>query len=73
MPTYTGESLNILGSISVMVDYKNQKEKLHLLIVEGDGPSLIGRDWLQNLRLEWNYLNNEKSTSNDFEGDSQQT
>jgi hypothetical protein len=37
--TYTGEELTVLGSASVTVEYKEQKETLPLVVVEGDGPS----------------------------------
>ena len=54
--TYTGEKLPIIGSVSVTVEYKCQLEELRLLVVEGSGPSLLGRDWLGKLRLDWSKL-----------------
>ena len=39
------------------VSLNQQKEPLHLLVVEGDGPSLFGRDWLMRLKLDWSQLN----------------
>ena len=51
--TYTGEALDVLGSIDVEVGYEGQRESLQLHIVAGEGPTLLGRDWLQNLRLNW--------------------
>ena len=48
--TYTGEKLIILGRISVRACYKGQAAQLSLLVVEGDGPSLMGRDWLCKLK-----------------------
>ena len=40
--TYTGEKLIILGRISVRACYKGQAAQLSPLVVEGDGPSLMG-------------------------------
>ena len=51
--TYTGESLPVLGSITVTVHHNNQQKTLPLLIVQGEGPSLLGRDWLEHLQLDW--------------------
>ena len=51
--THTGESLPVLGSITVTVHHNNQQKTLPLLIVQGEGPSLLGRDWLEHLQLDW--------------------
>ena len=59
--TYTGEELKILGSITVVVKYRSQKERLKLLVVAGPGPSLMGRDWLTKIRLDWQQLNHVQS------------
>ena len=55
--TYTREAIEVLGAIEVDVYYTGQQERLHLLVVAGDGPSLIGRDWLRKIRLNWKELN----------------
>ena len=54
--TYTKESIEVLGSIPVEVTYKRQKKSLSLLVVAGEGPSLLGRDWLAELQLDWREL-----------------
>ena len=51
--TYTGEPLPVLGLITVLVHHNNQQKILPLLVVKGGGPSLLGRDWLQHLHLDW--------------------
>ena len=48
--TYTGENINIKGKISVSVHYDNEMHSLDLLVVEADGPSLMGHDWLSKLK-----------------------
>jgi len=48
----TGESLEVLGSLSVLVEYGEQKSQLELLIIAGSRPSLLGRDWLLAIKLE---------------------
>ena len=54
--TYTGETLKILGWIQVRVDYQGQVEQLPLLVVHGTGPSLLGKDWMSKIRLDWGRL-----------------
>ena len=51
--TYTGEEINVLGSVSVMARSDTCTCTLPLLVVDGDGSSLIGRNWLTELRLDW--------------------
>ena len=51
--TYTGEPLDVIGSIVVDVKYEDQRESLQLHIVAGAGPTLLGRDLLHKLKLNW--------------------
>jgi len=59
--TYTRESINDLGSMKADVQYKGQNKSLTLYVVAGEGPSLLGRDWLTELQLDWHelYLDNQ--------------
>lgn len=43
---YTGQGMNIKGSIEVEVEHNSETANLHVLVLQGDGPSLMGRDWL---------------------------
>ena len=45
----------VLGSLEVDVVYGDQIATLPLLIIAG-GPSLLGRDWLMKLQLDWQRL-----------------
>ena len=60
LKTYSGEDINVLGEIEVSVMYENQCENLPLVVVAGVGPSLLGRDWLQLIRLDWRAVNHIK-------------
>jgi len=51
--TYTGEPLKVVGEAMVDVIYGQQKARLPLVVVAGEGPCLMGRDWLQQLQLDW--------------------
>ena len=57
LQTYTGKRINVLGSFSTAVSYKGQEENLPLFVVEGHGPSLIGRNWLSHIKLDWKQIN----------------
>ena len=56
LSTYTGESLEVLGSLSMLVKYGEQKSQLELLVIAGSGPSLLGCDWLLAIKLDWKQL-----------------
>ena len=56
--TSSGEHLSIKGSLTVDVQYKDQKAKLQLVVATGQGPSLLGRGWLSKIRLDWTELFN---------------
>ena len=52
LKTYTNEKLSVLGQHNVTVRYGDQVQKLIITVVDGDGPSLLGRDWLKQC-LNW--------------------
>ena len=52
--TYTGEHIPVKGIAQVDVTYgERQYTNLELLVVQGDGPCLLGRDWLGKIPLDW--------------------
>ena len=53
LKTYTGERIQVRGCAQVRDGYKGQRAELPLLVVGGRGPSLLGRNWLMQLRLDW--------------------
>ena len=46
--TYTGEPIKICRQTQMSVTYKDQQYNLQLVVVEGNGPPLLGRDWLKS-------------------------
>ena len=61
LQTYTGENLSIQGSITVVATYNNQTNKLPLLVVKGNGPNLMGRDWLARFQVDWHSIHQLQS------------
>ena len=53
LKTYTGETVPVKGVLDVMVELNKQKIKLPLYIVEGQYPALLGRTWLEKIKLNW--------------------
>ena len=63
LKTYTGEDIPIKGKIQVDVTLQHQRATLPLLVVQGNGPTLLGRDWLQVIQLDWSKLHSVHSVS----------
>ena len=54
MKTYSGEPIKVLGKVQVAVEYGEQHARLPLYVVAGNGPTLLGRQWLVGpIRLDW--------------------
>ena len=52
LTTYTGEQMDVVGQWNVQVQYGQQSKILPLIVVTGDGLSLLRRNWLKHLRLD---------------------
>ena len=50
--SYSGESIPVVGTVNVVVKYVNQTA-IPLPVVKGAGPSLLGRNWLAVIKLDW--------------------
>ena len=47
LKTYTDELMQVVGQLNVRVKYGSQEEKVVLVVVGGNEPSLFGRNWLK--------------------------
>ena len=58
--TYSGQQLVVLVTLVVNVEYETQQVARSLIVVKGLGPSLgpslLGKDWLAEIRLDWKSL-----------------
>ena len=52
LKTYTDECMKVEGTLYVTVKYGNQTKKLMLVVVKGDVPSLLGRNWLEHIQFD---------------------
>ena len=53
LSTYTAEPIKIVGQMSVAVKYNGYVGNHTLYVVEGSGTTLLGRDWLSKIRMDW--------------------
>ena len=53
LQTYSAEKLPVIGKLEVDVKYGHQQVLGELYVVSGRGPSLLGRNILQHIRLDW--------------------
>ena len=56
LKSYNGVDIAVEGEIYVNVKYQTQEALLPLIVVKGSGPSLLGRNWLEHLILDWSSL-----------------
>ena len=54
--SYSGESVPLVGTAQVTVKYQGQVATLPLIMVKGEGPSLLGRNWLGKVKLNWHEI-----------------
>ena len=56
---YGGRIIKVLGTVRVKVrgDHKAPLKQLDLHVVAGKGPSLLGRNWLRHIQVDWEALN----------------
>ena len=56
LKTYTNEPMKVTGTLNVKVQYEDQFKKLVLVVTAGNGPSLLGWNWLNHIKLNWKSL-----------------
>ena len=48
----------------MVVSYKSQTARLPLLVVNSKGPNLLGRNWLQVIKIDWGEIHNVRVNKN---------
>lgn len=54
---YSGKVISVIGEMGVTVKCWDQVLKSVLLVSEGNGPTLMGRNWIRYLSLDWSQVN----------------
>ena len=53
---YAGHKIPVCGQINVSVSYQGQSGIFPSVVVDNDGPPLLGRNWLNKIRLNWHEI-----------------
>ena len=53
LQSYPDHSLDVLGLCIVQASLHGKRAELPLVVVRGNGVSLLGRNWLQEVKLDW--------------------
>ena len=48
--------MEVMGTLNMRVQYGEQKKKLVLVVVGGNGPSLLGQNWFKHIKLDWSSI-----------------
>ena len=56
LKTYTNERMTMMGQLVVQVMYEQQCEHLPIVVITGIRPSPLGRNWLKQICLSWNFI-----------------
>ena len=56
LTTYSSESIKVQEVVNVDVNCEGQQATVPLYVVEGNGPDLFGRNWLEVFKLNWNKI-----------------
>ena len=59
---YFKEPLPVVGSQDVKVQYEGQSAILPLIVVKGNVPTLLGRNWLDTIKINWYDIHYTPST-----------
>ena len=62
LQTYSKEPSPVVGAQDVFVQYEGQSATLPLIVVKGNGPTLLGRNWLGVIRINWCNIHYTPST-----------
>jgi hypothetical protein len=54
--SYSNNRMPVLGEIEVSVKFNNQKMKLPLVVANGSKVSLLERNWMKHIKLNWKQI-----------------
>ena len=63
LTTLSGAPQSLHNCCNANVEYNGQSAQLPLVVVGCSGPTLLGRDWLSQIRLDWHQIHHVHSAS----------
>lgn len=54
--SYSGEKLDLIGELQVLLKYRSQVLTLPLVVVKGNKLLLLERNWLKHVKLKWSEI-----------------
>ena len=54
--SYSNNLVPVVGEIEVLVKHGNQELKLPLIVANGSKVSLLGRNWMKHIKLDWKQI-----------------
>ena len=70
LKTYSGETLRTCGQMQCKVVYGGQEHILPMIVAVSEGrPTLLGRNWLEKLKIDWSRVFSLNETSGNEELD----
>ncbi len=61
LKTYTGEKMEVLGQATVTAEIQNVRKEMTMVVVDGEGPNLLGRGWLKDFGMLPQLVNQVKT------------
>ena len=56
LKSYSGHEIPVLSEAKAQVSYGDQQACLPVIVTVGNGPALMGRNWLSVLRPDWKQM-----------------
>ena len=63
LKTYADQQIDVKDTLNVRVQYGSQNKKLVLVVVGGNGPSFLGRNWLKYIHLDWSQIDHPRDSN----------
>lgn len=57
LQAYSGHNIEVIGQFNSKVEFNNKINYLRIMVVNSDGPSILGRDFLEKFKISFSEIN----------------